>query len=841
MSGYHDAADPHFSDEVLPHFNVIAGTTNDLVFVNSLSAQGKLFSHHVHNDPNATTWQQLVNIWGEPFTRGLDAVHIDELHPWANGTADSNRVVTALQKLREQYPDKIISAWTRWQLSDNPSLYSDQLNAVNQYADLHLVEKYSREGNPQYHLFEQYSNNLIAEIPGLLNKTIFGLYISQAGFIADDTTNLGYWGLLDEQFHLIRNDPQMATMPGIAFWIYYRSERLTAEYLGKLVNHYYVQNNTDYFSDGNTVQLVTNPQFDSSTADWQLFTGAGGFNNRFNYSSEGVLAQHDDFGQASHGSHGLKMARGGSANTASYAITVDPQQTYTVSAWVLAGSGSVNNATVKITTDTGQLIAEKLASQTIDPVGGGPWKRIQFNFALASGQDDIKIVLSDESVGQGTTLYWDFVELEEAFATEAVIPPGGPQVQVFLSPSDTNPIVTNPRLNVGPGNTTSLYVWVIPDASQVLSVGLDVESTDPSVLQATAHQIYDPYFALADRDRWDFTDGGTMGDLIVGSVAVAFSEGLGISAGLGALDPPLFDAATGAFLHSRIDLQAQLEGQTELYIKIGDGMVQWSLTEEILGGVTFGDQDQVVPSSLVGGTGLVADATINVTLVGDVDGSGAVDDLDIDVLRNAIADQATDSVFDFNGDTFINGNDVNHLVTDILQTSIGDVNLDQRIDAMDMAIIRRNYGTSISSGILPWGQGNLTGDGSINEFDLLATRFNFGYDSTTAPAQSQTPSPPVAQTAAPAFELSRVAPPAAISGSYRSSSPAVSIQLPVFEGETRVITTEVEEGPAAAAPIDAVRPSAYRDLIDGLLVEAGLPQPGSVLQSAENIEVLTLV
>ena len=95
MSGYHDGANPHFSEEVLPHFNVIAGTTNNLAFVNSLSAQGKLFSHHVHNDPNATTWQQLVNIWSEPFTRGIDAVHIDELHPWANGTADSNRVVTA--------------------------------------------------------------------------------------------------------------------------------------------------------------------------------------------------------------------------------------------------------------------------------------------------------------------------------------------------------------------------------------------------------------------------------------------------------------------------------------------------------------------------------------------------------------------------------------------------------------------------------------------------------------------------------------------------------------------------------------------------------------------------
>jgi hypothetical protein len=42
------------------------------------------------------------------------------------------------------------------------------------------------------------------------------------------------------------------------------------------------------------------------------------------------------------------------------------------------------------------------------------WSRIIFDFVPTS--DTINIILSDEITAQGTTLYWDFVELEEAYA-----------------------------------------------------------------------------------------------------------------------------------------------------------------------------------------------------------------------------------------------------------------------------------------------------------------------------------------------------------------------------------------------------------------------------------------
>ena len=43
-----------------------------------------------------------------------------------------------------------------------------------------------------------------------------------------------------------------------------------------------------------------------------------------------------------------------------------------------------------------------------------PWKRILFNFQVPAGVNQINIVLSDESVAAGTTLYWDFIEAEDS-------------------------------------------------------------------------------------------------------------------------------------------------------------------------------------------------------------------------------------------------------------------------------------------------------------------------------------------------------------------------------------------------------------------------------------------
>ena len=123
---------------------------------------------------------------------------------------------------------------------------------------------------------------------------------------------------------------------------------------------------------------------------------------------------------------------------------------------------------------------------------------------------------------------------------------------------------------------------------------------------------------------------------------------------------------------------------------------------------------------------------VNITITpGDLNIDGVADDLDIDLLREAIAMMSTEIQFDLNGDTFIDNEDVIFLLTDILDTSIADVTLDKVVDAEDLAIIRANIGAT-GAGILPWSQGNVIGDGVIDEIDVLASRFHFGFENLTA-------------------------------------------------------------------------------------------------------------
>lgn len=433
MYGHHDGAgvDEEFR-KIIPPFSVVEGTSSDADFIKELQAQGVIYAAHVNN-PNSATTAELVAHWRGPFdnnlggelTNGFDAIAIDELRNNTNGSIQSDRVCQALQELRGLYPDKLIFAAATWHLGSDPATYSNQLNAVNAYADMFMLEVYIREGNPSYGWLglhgAAYAPKIEVIVPGILNKTVYGLWIAQHGFVADDTTSIGFWGHLDEQFHRIRNDGDASTMPGVMFWAYYNSEtELTPDYVARLVDHYYIQSNTTYFSDGNTAQLITNPSFESDTSDWTLTNGTGGTVDRFDYAGAGVRADHSadpirNMGQGpqyiSHGSYGLRMIRGSTYSKASYQIAVDTGTTYTVSAWVLA---NVDNRRAKVTiTESDDTYID---SEEIFHAGTYDYARIAFSFVPPSSP--IKIVLNDESTASSTTLYWDFIELEAAYLTD---------------------------------------------------------------------------------------------------------------------------------------------------------------------------------------------------------------------------------------------------------------------------------------------------------------------------------------------------------------------------------------------------------------------------------------
>ena len=431
MYGHHDGAGVTDAfRKLIPPFTIIEGTSTDAGFITELRNQGRIYAAHVNNPVGATA-AELVALWRGPFDNtnvpgGFDAIAIDELHGiHTNDTNHSNEVVSALKQLRNLYPDKQIYAAVTYQYGNAPSQYSDQLNALNDYADLIMVEGYLREGNPSYGFFPAWADRLKSTVPGILSKSVYGLGISQGGHVFDDKTNLGFLGHLDEQLHTIRNDADAATMPGMMFWVYYRSKQnVTPDYLANLVDHYFTNNNTSYLGDGSTSQWISNPQFDSNTTGWMLNPGIGGTVDRFSYSSVSHENDHGQFGWSSHGSHGLRTVRGSSTNEASYRMSgLDTSTDYNVSAWVISDSPG-QRAILEVRDTSGTTIE----SLKLSNVGNRPnyvttwneWSGLTFNFTPTVSTVDI--VLSDAATSPGTTLYWDFVEFEDVYTVANAAP-----------------------------------------------------------------------------------------------------------------------------------------------------------------------------------------------------------------------------------------------------------------------------------------------------------------------------------------------------------------------------------------------------------------------------------
>ena len=220
-----------------------------------------------------------------------------------------------------------------------------------------------------------------------------------------------------QQFRSIRTDAAASKMPGVMFWVYYRSEiDVTPDYLAKLAEHYYIHKKTDYFGDGKTGQLVTNAQFETLTG-WMRAAGDGGSVERFRYESiPGLQNDHDDHGWSSHGEHGLKMVRGPRSNRASFAVSgLDTRMVYIVSAWVMADRPG-RRAAMRITETDGRVIAEKKIAHAGRGTQWNEWSRITFNFTPT--KPTVHIELHDEKASAGAVLYWDFVELEAAWPAE---------------------------------------------------------------------------------------------------------------------------------------------------------------------------------------------------------------------------------------------------------------------------------------------------------------------------------------------------------------------------------------------------------------------------------------
>lgn len=233
--------------------------------------------------------------------------------------------------------------------------------------------------------------------------------------------------------------------------------------------------------------------------------------------------------------------------------------------------------------------------------------------------------------------------------------------RVFLSPTSTQPdwqaIGEQTFLT---GTTASVYVWVIPDAGEILNgVSLSLSATGAGSVEATTHTIYEPTLA-GGLARWDLvtvqdpqtlvpppppgTPGGTLNAgtllfqdwnaaaLINDTPIPGYTPNYGLDADNAGQDP-LRDAATGAFLHSRLDLVGGDLGEIQLFLRVGDRGV----TSHLAGFDTlfFGDSAVGIDGGAVGASDPVADARLRVVgVLGDSDGDGQVGLSDLNNVRN---------------------------------------------------------------------------------------------------------------------------------------------------------------------------------------------------------------
>jgi autotransporter-associated beta strand protein len=764
MYGHSDnaGATDAFREDVVPAFTVIEGTSSNASFIKELRDQGKVYAAHVNNIAGESA-SQLLARWRAPFQNtiggqlpgGYDAIAIDELlGASTNGTANSNAVVSALGQLRNLYPDKGIYAATTWHYGSQSGNYTDQLNALNTYADLVMVENYLREDNYSYSRFSSYADNLKSAVPGILDKSVYGLYIPQGGYVADTSTDVGFWGFLDDQLHRIRNDADARTMPGVMFWPYYRSEQdLTPDYVSRLVDHYYVQENTSFFGDGGMEQLITNPQFEGNTNGWSLSAGSGGSIQRFNYSSVSIKDDHDNFGQTSHGSAGLKMIRGSTPNEAAFRVNgLDPNMVYTVSAFVISPTAN-QRAQLAVTELDGTLI-ELEESYT---VGSPPdyyhkwdeWSRLDFHFVPTASS--INVVLRDGTTAYGTTLYWDFVELEAAYPVDTPPPAntdftwvgtsfGSWETSDQWSPAGV-PDGNNMTARFADSNAANMYVRLnqpqtvqqvhLDEASSYSLIGsgslqLDTDSVDPQlVVNGGNHRWTAPVNALANTTI-DVASGASLAlDNTFGFNGVTVTkQGSGTllingpeATGSGSLNVTEGTLSGDGVISGSINISggavAPGSNTGSLYVKNNFTLGSAGVLQIDLGSSSTQNYDSLNVSGVANLAG-----TIDVTLLDNYE--PVVGQSFLILTANQIVDQGL-VLSDLDADQFdlhVYNNAV--VLESIAPELAGDYNLDGIVDAADYTVWRDTLGwTNV---LLADGNHN----GMVDYADYLVWKLNFG-------------------------------------------------------------------------------------------------------------------
>ena len=161
-----------------------------------------------------------------------------------------------------------------------------------------------------------------------------------------------------------------------------------------------------------------------------------------------------------------------------------------------------------------------------------------------------------------------------------------------------------------------------------------------------------------------------------------------------------------------------------------------STTVDWVFGVAAGDLDQDGDQDVVSASFLDNKLALyrNVGTLGDFDGDGKVDAVDIDLLGQAIRRGPFDPRMDLIQDGQLDRLDLDVLVEDILQTTFGDANLDGIFNSRDFVKVFQvgEYEDGVADNST-WAEGDWNGDGEFTSSDMVVAFQKGGYVAASRP------------------------------------------------------------------------------------------------------------
>ncbi|MCA9171970.1 MAG: hypothetical protein KDB23_30095 [Planctomycetales bacterium] len=127
-------------------------------------------------------------------------------------------------------------------------------------------------------------------------------------------------------------------------------------------------------------------------------------------------------------------------------------------------------------------------------------------------------------------------------------------------------------------------------------------------------------------------------------------------------------------------------------------------------------------------------------VVGDYDGSGALDVADANLLTQQIASGGADSKFDANKDGTVDSSDISSWIHDIKKTWIGDADLNGEFNSGDFVKVFTSGKFELDLDAV-WEDGDWNGDGRFNSGDFVSAFQDGGYEQGLRAAVSAVPEP----------------------------------------------------------------------------------------------------